>query len=481
MKIFLTTLAILTFLPGAANAADKGSAPPNFIIIFTDDLGYGDLGCFGGKIATPRIDQMAREGMRFTSFYAQPICGPSRTALLTGCYPMRVAEANNRKNTHPVLHSKEITIAEVLKTSGYATGCFGKWDQAGHKQRGFNPDLMPNLQGFDYFYGTPSSNDRSVDLYRNEKLIEKETDLSTLTKRYTDEAIDFIGKNQERPFFVYLPHTLLAASKDFRGKSPRGLYGDVINEIDHSTGRILDALQKMGLAESTYVIFTSDNGPWLSKNRGRKDGSRPEDHGGSAGPLRSGKVSTWEGGTRIPAIFWAPGRIDPATTCSSIATTMDLLPTFAALGGVDVPGDRKMDGEDISHLLQGKFDQATRDKTFFGYLTTELQTVRQGSWKLHLPRVAGRKWQKFARNTHIAPLDNITPDKALLFNLDQDLGESKNVAASHPEIVARLLEVANDARADIGDYNQIGSAQRFFDKGPRRPESAKWIKQKQAR
>ncbi|MEE2705836.1 MAG: sulfatase-like hydrolase/transferase, partial [Planctomycetota bacterium] len=249
MKSILVVAAILA-APPAIFAADR---PPNFVLIFSDDQGYQDLGCFGSKqIRTPRLDQMAKEGMKFTSFYAQPICGPSRAALMTGCYPLRVAERGNIKNVHPVLHRKEITIAEVLKTKGYATACFGKWDLAKHSQRGFHPDLLPTHQGFDYFFGTPTSNDGFVDLYRNEQRIAAKADMATLTERYTGEAIEFIARHREDPFFVYIPHTMphtrLDASEKFKGKSKRGLYGDVIEEIDYNVGRILDAVREMKLA-----------------------------------------------------------------------------------------------------------------------------------------------------------------------------------------------------------------------------------------
>jgi arylsulfatase A-like enzyme len=294
--LLLGLVAWLAVTPRDLPANDR----PNFVIIFVDDLGYGDLGCFGSKlIQTPNIDRMAAEGMKFTDFYAQPICGPSRAAIMTGCYPMRVAERGNTKNTHPILHSREMTLAEVLREQGYATGCFGKWDLARHSQRNFAPDLMPNHQGFGYFFGTPTSNDAMVDLYRNQKRIEARADMNTLTQRYTDEVLEFMGRSKSRPFLVYLPHTMphteLGASSAFRGKSKRGLYGDVVQEIDAGVGRILRFLQQEQLAANTYVLFTSDNGPWLIKNQGKVDGFRRGDHGGSAGPLRSGKVSTWEG------------------------------------------------------------------------------------------------------------------------------------------------------------------------------------------
>jgi len=464
-------------------ASAKQQPPPNFVIIFADDMGYGDAGCFGSRdIRTPRIDRMAREGMRFTSFYAQPICGPSRAALMTGCQPLRVAEVGNIKNIHPELHDQEITIAEILKGKGYATGCFGKWDLARHSQRKFNPKLMPNHQGFDYFFGTPTSNDGFVDLYRNEKRIEEKADMNLLTQRYTNEAIGFIKASQSKPFFVYLPHTMphtrLGASKDFKGKSPRGLYGDVIEEIDHSTGRILDALKELGLEKNTYVLFTSDNGPWLIKNQGKIDGTLERDHGGSAGVLRSGKVSTWEGGQRVPTVFWAPGRIRPNTTCNALTSTLDVLPTFAALAGAKVPKDRDLDGEDITHLLAGRFEEARADKVYHFYLRTTLQAVRQGKWKLHLPRPAKRPWlAPFAQNRHIHPKDDAPFTEPLLYNLENDISETTNVAQANPKVVKQLLAIAGKARTEIGDYNRIGRGARFFDKGEHRPDVKKWIQQ----
>ena len=474
----------LMFMAAVFTTLAKPPPPPNFVIIFADDMGYGDAGCFGSKdIRTPRIDRMAKEGMRFTSFYAQPICGPSRAALMTGCQPLRVAEVGNIKNVHPELHDKEITIAEVLKTKGYATACFGKWDLARHSQLKFNPKLMPNHQGFDYFFGTPTSNDGFVDLYRNGKRIEEKADMNLLTQRYTDEVIGFIKANQSKPFFVYLPHTMphtrLGASNKFKGKSPRGLYGDVIEEIDHSTGQILDALGELGLEKNTYVLFTSDNGPWLIKNQGKIDGTLEGDHGGSAGILRSGKVSTWEGGQRVPAVFWAPGRIRPNTTCKTMASTLDILPTFTTLAGAKTPKNRDLDGEDISRLLAGRFDEARMEKVYYYYLRTTLQAVRQGKWKLHLPRPAKRPWlAPFAQNKHIHPKDDAAFGEPLLYDLESDVSETTNVAQANPKVVKQLLAIAEKARTEIGDYNRIGSGARFFDEGVHRPDVKKWIQQK---
>ncbi len=474
----------LMFVAGVFTTLAKPPPPPNFVIIFADDMGYGDAGCFGSKdIRTPRIDRMAKEGMRFTSFYAQPICGPSRAALMTGCQPLRVAEVGNIKNVHPELHDKEITIAEVLKTKGYATACFGKWDLARHSQLKFNPKLMPNHQGFDYFFGTPTSNDGFVDLYRNGKRIEEKADMNLLTQRYTNEVIGFIKANQSKPFFVYLPHTMphtrLGASNKFKGKSPRGLYGDVIEEIDHSTGQILDALGELGLEKNTYVLFTSDNGPWLIKNQGKIDGTLEGDHGGSAGILRSGKVSTWEGGQRVPAVFWAPGRIRPNTTCKTMASTLDILPTFTTLAGAKTPKNRDLDGEDISRLLAGRFDEARMEKVYYYYLRTTLQAVRQGKWKLHLPRPAKRPWlAPFAKNKHIHPKDDAAFGEPLLYDLEGDVSETTNVAQANPKVAKQLLAIAEKARTEIGDYNRIGSGARFFDEGVHRPDVKKWIQQK---
>jgi len=474
IRFVLLAALIVTAASSPALAGD-GAGPPNFIIIFADDQGYQDIGCFGSPdLRTPRLDAMADEGMKFTSFYAQPVCGPSRAALMTGCYPMRVAERDHTKQVHPILHSDEITIAEILKTKGYATACFGKWDLAKHAQTGFHIDLFPTRQGFDYFYGTPTSNDRLVNLYRDEELIEKSTDMATLTQRYTDEAIAFIEMNQNQPFFVYLPHTMphtkLDASAEFKGRSSRGLYGDVIEELDFNVGRILDALDELKLAENTYVIYTSDNGPWLIKNRNHEDGHRPGDHGGSAGPLRSGKVSTFEGGVRVPMILWGPGRVPAGTTCNSIASTMDILPTLATLAGAEVPSDRVIDGEEITHLFYGRFDEANPDKVYFYYLHVHLQAVRQGRWKLHLPRAKEAvAASPFSQNPHVAPTDREGFDELFLVDLDSDLGETTNVAAKHPEVVKRLLALVAAMRADLGDYNHVGKNMRFFDPMEVRP------------
>lgn len=472
MSRFLSLMIATALMGAVVNGEDR---PPNFVIIFVDDLGYADIGCFGSPdIRTPRLDALAEEGMRFTHFYAQHICGPSRTALMTGSHPLRVAEPRNVKAIHPVVHSKEITVAEVLKEKGYATGCFGKWDMAGHSQKGFVRELMPNHQGFDTFFGTPSSNDQYVDLYRNEELVEEKADMGLLTLRHTDEVIKFIEAHQDEPFFAYVPysmvHTRLDASLDFKGKSPRGLYGDTVEEIDYSCGRIVDKLKELELVQNTYFLFTADNGPWLIKNKNHQDGTLPSDHGGSAGPLRSGKVSTWEGGVRVPTILWAPGRVPANTTCDKVTATIDILPTFAKLAGAEAPTDRVLDGVDISGLFAGNFEDWDEDRVFHYYFLNSLQAVRQGKWKLHMARPARPPWLgKFASNNHIAPADWQGFEKPFLVDLEADPGESRSVADEHPEVLAQLLSVAEAAREDLGDHDRVGKNMRFFDPYEERP------------
>ena len=441
---------------GAAAVCAAPSTRPNFVIIFTDDQGYQDLGCFGSPdIKTPCIDQMAKEGMRFTNFYAQTVCGPSRGALMTGCYPLRFARQVDPDSIHPELHINEITIAEVLKEQGYATAAFGKWDLAGHNPAHYKPGLLPPHQGFDYYFGTPGSNDRSVDLIRNTEKIEKNADMSTLTKRYTDEAIAFIEKSKEKPFFVYLahtmPHTKLAASKDFKGKSAGGFYGDVVEEIDFNVGRVLDKVNELGLDENTYVIFTSDNGPWFIR----------KEHGGHADPLRSGKTSCWEGGLRVPCIMRAPGRIPAGTECDAVVATIDMMPTLAKLVGGAAPSDRVIDGIDISTLMHGKADSLKRN--YFYYQHDCLRAVRYGEWKLMLRHTEPAKTSIATKwKNHIAKADAIRIQKVRLYNLDADISETTDVAARHPEKVAELMKLAQWAQHDIGDHNRFGANARTF-------------------
>ena len=440
--------------------AEEGKKP-NFIIIFTDDQGYQDLGCYGSPdIKTPRIDSMAKEGLSFTSFYAQTVCGPSRGALMTASYPIRFARQADPNSIHPELHTNEVTLAEVLKKEGYSTGAFGKWDLAGHNPGVYKTELLPQYQGFDYYFGTPASNDRTVSLIRGNKRIEAKANMKTLTKRYTDEALNFIDRNKESPFFVYLahtmPHTKLAASADFKGKSAEGLYGDVIEELDFNVGRVLDRVKELGLDEQTYIVFTSDNGPWLVR----------ENHGGHAKPLRSGKTSCWEGGLRVPCIIRAPGKIEANTKTDAVAATIDLMPTFAQLAGASLPDDRVLDGIDISALLHG--EKSKLDRPYYYYQHDCLRAVRSGKWKLmlaHTEPVEASIAVKWA--SHIGKVDAKRIEKAQLYDLDSDISEASDVASQNPKIVAELLKLAEWARKDLGDHDQFGANARSFG-SPRR-------------
>ncbi|MGQ1786163.1 MULTISPECIES: sulfatase family protein [unclassified Saccharicrinis] len=452
---------LLSFLVMSCNLQKQGKdKKPNFIIIFTDDQGYQDLGCFGSpNIKTPNVDKMAAEGMKLTNFYAQTVCGPSRAALMTGCYPMRNARNDNGVAPHPKLSLSEVTIAEVLKPAGYATCMIGKWDLAGHNPEKFNPDLLPVHQGFDYSFFTPGSNDQRVHLLRNKEVVELNADMSTLTRRYTDEAMAFIEKQKDRPFFLYLahtmPHTKLAVSDDFKGKSEGGLYGDVIEEIDFNVGRILSKLKESGLDEDTYVIYTSDNGPWWIK----------KEHGGHAEPLRGAKTSAWEGGLRVPFIIRAPGKVPAQTTSDQLTATIDLLPTIAQIAGAEIPTDRVIDGLDISAILYGK--SSSLERPYFYYQHQELRAVRMGKWKLHLPHnpdsksIVYRKWP-----IHIAPEDRIMFDDYVLYDLDIDIAETTNVANEHPEVVAELSKLLDWAKKDIGDVEKRGENARLLGDEP---------------
>lgn len=417
--------------------AAEQAGKPNFIIIFTDDQGYADAGCFGSpNIKTPRLDRMAREGTRFTSFYSQPVCGPARAALMTGCYPTRVMRAGAVSRW--MLPTTEITIAEVLGKAGYTTGCVGKWDLSGRRDI---EGMLPTDQGFDYYYGTIGANDRGrVQLQENKLKVGNTEDMGSLTKLYTDKAIAFIEKHKDKPFFLYLAHTMphvtIGASEQFRGKSKGGLYGDVIEEIDWNVGRVLDTVTACGLDEKTYIVFTSDNGPWLAK----------KEMGGAATPLRDGKGSAWEGGFRVPCIMRAPGRIPAGRASNVLIATLDILPTFARLAGATVPADRVIDGRDLTDLITGKTDKSARD-TFFYYVKDNLHAVRQDKWKLALPD--RKEFFDYAR-------DDAPVTRPELYDLEADVSEKNNVGKDHPEVVARLLKLADQAREDIGDIHRIG-------------------------
>lgn len=466
-----------------AVACSSGPERPNFIIVFADDQGYADLGSFGATdFSTPHIDQLAREGMRFTDFYAQPACGPSRTALLTGSYPARVAEYGNNKRAFPYIHEKEILLPKVLQEAGYATGWIGKMDIT-RRTRGFRPELNPVRRGFDFWFGVVGANDSGhVNLlHRNEQVIEKQAQLEDLTQRYTAEALRFIRENQDQPFFLYIahtmPHVVLAASEEFRGRSKRGLYGDVIEEIDASTGEIAELLRELELDQKTILVYTSDNGPW---NNHPKYRDSLVENAGSAGPLRGGKASTWEGGIRVPCVMWGPGYIPAGTSTSEVATTMDLLPTFIELAGAQLPADRVIDGKSIWPLMSGQAGATSPHEAFYYYFEPQLEAVRSGRWKLVFPRPSRADSPWLEGSTIVGQyfegdaLDAVT--ELELYDLEADIGEQHNVAGQHREVVARLEALAEKAREDIGDYNRIGNGVRFFEDGEKWPNRSEWLK-----
>ncbi len=389
LSIAFAAIALLT--PAASRAAEPPK--PNFVVILIDDMGYGDIGPFGSKLnRTPNLDRMAAEGMKLTSFYAAPVCTPSRAQMMTGCYAKRVSLPNVIGPVCPIgLSAKEQTVASLLKHQGYATMCVGKW------HLGDQPEFLPTHRGFDHYLGLPYSNDMGrppLPLVRDAKVIEAPANQDTLTARYTKEAIRFITASKDRPFFLYLPHTAvhvpLHPGAKFKGKSANGTYGDWVEEVDWSVGRVLDTLHELNLSGRTLVLFTSDNGPWLIQGK----------DGGVAGPLRGGKGSTWEGGMREPTIAWWPGKITPASVCDAPMSEIDVLPTLVNLAGGSVPADRKIDGKDIWPLLAGQTKESPHE-TLFYFRGNALEAVRSGSWKLAIaPQAAQGQCKSENRQTH---------------------------------------------------------------------------------
>ena len=430
----------------------KCGAPrkPNFIIIFCDDLGYGDLGAFGHPtLKTPNLDRMAQEGQKWTQFYAAAsVCTPSRAAILTGRLPIRSGMCSAKRrvlfpDSAGGLPDREITLAEALKKAGYATACVGKW-HLGHL-----PSYLPTQNGFDSYFGIPYSNDMdavhsmgrgafrepkteywNVPLMRNEEIIERPADQHTITRRYTEESVKFIKNNKDKAFFLYLahnmPHVPLFASEQFKETSRRGHYGDVVEEIDWSVGRILDTLREEGLAGSTLVVFTSDNGPWLIF----------DEQGGSAGLLRGGKGATWEGGMREPTIFWQPGLIGPGVV-AEMGSTLDLMPTFCGLAGAELPGDRVIDGVDLSPVLH-RTGPGPRH-TMFYYREAELYAARVDQYKVHF----------ITKSAYGADRSVTYHDPPLLYDLEHDPSEKIDLSADHPEVIERIKKEVEKHRATV--------------------------------
>ena len=450
MKSIQCLLITICLFPVLLKAEEK---PPNLIVIFIDDMGYGDLGCFGSKVhRTPNLDKMAAEGMRLTDFYSScSVCTPSRASLMTGCYPRRVnmhVDENNLCVLFPGakkgLNPKETTIAEILKGKGYATMCIGKWHLGDH------PDFLPTKHGFDQYYGIPYSNDMGknqgrgrppLPLLRNETVIEAPVEQSTITTRYTKEARKFITKNKTKPFFLYLPHTAvhlpLFPGNAFKGKSKDGAYGDWVEEVDWSTGEILKALKDEGIDDRTLVLFTTDNGSFREKQ-------------GSNLPLRGRKGRTDEGGMRVPCIVRWPGRIKAGTECAEVTGTIDILPTFAGFAGAKINSERIIDGRDISPLLFGTPGAKSPHEAYYFYQMDQLQAVRSGPWKLFLDMNSKkRNWGKPEGKSQLK-----------LFNLVKDIHEDNNIAGQNPKVVQRILALAEKAREDLGDVEQPGKNQR---------------------
>ena len=437
-KFALTTFLLFSALTNL-NAENK----VNVVLIFADDQGYGDLGCFGSKkIKTPNIDQMAKEGRKFTNFMvASPVCTPSRAALLTGCYPKRVGLHQHVlfPSSNKGLHPQEYTLADHFKSQGYATACYGKW------HLGHHPETLPRQNGFDHYFGIPYSNDMNhpdnkgkpkggpdgmdilwndpestltkwkTPLIENEKIVELPVDQRTITRRCTDKAISFIQKNKGKPFFVYVPHSMphipLYVPDEIRDPNPLNAYTCVIEHIDSEVGRIIKTIKDLNLDKNTIVIYTTDNGPWLPFKH----------HGGSAGPLREGKGTTFEGGQRVPCVMWGPSRIPAGSVCEELMGTIDLLPSLAAITQKRLPAKNKIDGFDASHLILGT--GTTPRKEFLHYTSRgELEGIRSGDWKLLRKKPRNKK----------------QGETIMLFNLSKDVGEENNLASEQPAIVARL-------------------------------------------
>lgn len=450
MRLILALVALLGWW--VTEAADR---PPNVVIVFCDDLGWGDIGCFGAKgIRTPNIDRLAKEGTKFTSFYvAQPVCSASRAALLTGCYPNRLGiHGALFPSSKTALNTNEWTIARALKQRGYATGVFGKW------HLGDTREYLPGRHGFDEYFGLPYSNDMwpkhptakagaypPLPLIDGEQVVETMPDQRLLTRRYTERAVQFVERHRAEPFLLYLahsmPHVPLFTSGEFAGKSAAGIYGDVIEEIDWSVGQVMEALAKHGLERETWVIFTSDNGPWHVYGN----------HAGSAGPFREGKASVFEGGVRVPCVMRWPGKIPAGRVSDTAFMTIDLFPTIARQAGAPLPPSR-IDGRDAWPVIRGQpFARSPQEAYYFYYNQGDLQALRSGRWKLHLPHMAlALNGKPPGKDGSPVPHDRLEVGLEL-YDLKSDPGETRDVAAHNPRVVRRLQGLAEGARRDLGD------------------------------
>jgi arylsulfatase A len=462
--------ALVVLLPAICLATGAHAAAPrqtpNIVIIYIDDMGYADIGPFGAKgYATPHLDRMAAEGMKFTSFYsAQAVCSASRAALMTGCYANRVGIAGALGPHSQIgISDREMTIAQLCRQKNYATAIFGKW------HLGDAPQFLPTRHGFDEYFGLPYSNDMwphhptarfpPLPLMEQQRVINPDVDdaaQNQLTTQYTRRAVSFIERHKNQPFFLYVPHTMvhvpLHVSDKFRGKTERGLFGDVVEEIDWSVGQILGTIKKCGLDDDTLVMFCSDNGPWLSYG----------DHAGSAYPLREGKGTSWDGGVREPTLMRWPGHIPPGKVCDAPLMTIDMLPTIARLVGGRLP-DHKIDGLDISDVISGRSTKSPHEVLYFYYGSNNLEALRSGNWKLELPRsyvsLNGRPGGHGGMPAKYNMLALTAPE---LFDLDADPGQHHNVAAHHRDVLKKMLDYAEQAREDLGDglTNRSGKGRR---------------------
>ena len=463
--VLLTATHVLTIAYGNAQSLKTNGSLPNIVLIYMDDMGYGDVDAYGGiNYTTPNIDRLAASGMRFTNFYAaQPICTASRAALLTGCYPNRIGfHGALGPGASMGISDREVTIAQMLKTKGYATGMFGKWHLGDAKK------FLPLQHGFDEYLGLPYSNDMwpvdydgkpfkdtgnfrakwpplpLIEGNKTIRYIKTLGDQSTLTTLYTEKAVSFINRHKNQPFFLYVAHSMvhvpIAVSDKFKGKSKQGLFGDVMMEVDWSMGQVMKALHDNGIDKNTIIIFTSDNGPWLTFGN----------HAGSAGGLREGKMTTFEGGQREPSIIRWPGVVPPGTVCNKLACNIDILPTLAAITNASLPPN-KIDGVNILSLFKGNVNANPRDYLFYYYDKNSLQAVREGSWKLVLPH-------RYVSNTNEIPGKDGWPGKThmdstglALYDLRRDPGERYDVKEQNPEVVQRLQQLVEQAREDLGD------------------------------